>query len=197
MTDLALYLASASPRRSELLRQIGVPHEIRPVSVDETPLPEEDATRYVSRLAKCKAEALWMQLGDAERAPVLAADTAVVLDGVIFGKPEGHDEALRMLRSLSGRTHQVHTAVALFRERGLDVRISSSDVTFRPLDETEIQWYWLTGEPAGKAGGYAVQGRAAVFISRIEGSYSGVMGLPLYETWQLLSNVMRLGEVAA
>lgn len=195
MTDL--YLASASPRRSALLRQIGVPHEIRPVAVDETPLPVEDPTRYVSRLARCKAGALWMQLEDAERAPVLAADTAVVLDGVIFGKPEGPDEAFRMLRSLSGRTHQVHTAVALFRERALDVRISSSDVTFRPLDEKEIQWYWLTGEPAGKAGGYAVQGRAAVFISRIEGSYSGVMGLPLYETWQLLSNVMRLGEVAA
>jgi septum formation protein len=185
-----IYLASASPRRSELLRQIGIAHEVRPVDVDETPRAGEPPARYALRLAEEKARALWERLGPAERRPVLAADTTVALGEAILGKPADRDDAMRILGSLSGRTHQVHTAVAVLHAGGADARVSTSSVSFRALDPEEIDRYWHTGEPADKAGAYAVQGRGAVFIRYLAGSYSGVMGLPLYETWELLAPLL-------
>jgi len=190
MTEPRILLASASPRRSELLRQVGIAHEVRPVDVDESVLPGEAPSAYVLRLAEAKAAALWRQLGPGERRPVLAADTTVALEGEIFGKPGSLAEARAMLGRLSGRTHEVHTAVAVLHAGGSGARVSSSSVSLRELSREEIDWYWSTGEPADKAGGYAVQGRAAAFICHIAGSYSGIMGLPLYETWELLGPVL-------
>lgn len=181
-----IYLASASPRRSQLLDQIGVAHAVRPATVDESRHPGERPADYVTRLAREKAESLWQGLSPTERKPVLGADTTVAIDGDVLGKPEDRDDALRMLERLSGRTHQVYTAVALRHAGGCDVRLSVSEVAFRPLTLGEREAYWDTGEPADKAGGYAVQGRAAIFITRIAGSYSGIMGLPLAETAELL-----------
>jgi septum formation protein len=185
-SNLLIYLASASPRRSALLTQIGVAHRIRPVDVDERIGPGENPARYVERLAVLKAETLWGQLVESERRPVLGSDTTVAVGDEILAKPLNERDGLRMLRLLSGRTHQVYTAVALRHVAGCAARVSISDVAFRSLSEQECSAYWRSGEPAGKAGGYAVQGRAAVFIERISGSYSGIMGLPLYETGELL-----------
>jgi septum formation protein len=182
-----IYLASASPRRSALLAQIGVSHQVAPVAVDESVARAEAPETYVTRLAALKAETLWRRLTEPDRLPVLGSDTTVVVDNDILGKPADEDECVHMLQLLSGRTHQVHTAVALRGPSGSDVRLSVSEVTFRELSMTEMRGYWRTGEPADKAGGYAVQGRAAVFISRIAGSYSGIMGLPLFETAELLA----------
>ena len=184
-----LYLASASPRRSELLRQVGVAHEVRPVELDELPRPGEDPAAYVTRLAEAKARVLWSSLGAGERRPVLAADTTVALDGVVFGKPSTRAESRAMLSRLSGRTHAVHTAVALRHASGTAARMSTSHVSMREISPAEMDWYWETGEAADKAGGYAIQGRAAIFIRHLAGSYSGVMGLPLCETWELLATV--------
>lgn len=183
-----LYLASASPRRSALLTQIGLAHHIRPVDIDESSSERETPGDYVCRLAQAKASQLWQHLGasDQQHAYVLGSDTCVTLDGEIFGKPADRADGLRMLQRLSGRTHQVHTAVALRTGRGSDVSSSVSEVSFRELSTAECDAYWQTGEPADKAGGYAVQGAAAIFIARVAGSYSGIMGLPLYETAQLL-----------
>jgi septum formation protein len=192
MTEPRILLASASPRRSELLRQVGITHAIRPVDIDESVRDGEAPSAYVLRLAEAKAAALWHGLGPAERRPVLAADTTVALEGEIFGKPGSLAEARTMLGRLSGRTHEVHTAIAVLHAGGAAARLNSSSVTFRDLTRAEIDWYWHTGEPADKAGGYAVQGRAAAFISHIAGSYSGIMGLPLYETWELLAPVLGL-----
>jgi septum formation protein len=178
-----IYLASASPRRWELLQQIGVPFEVIAASVDESVRPGEAAREYVARLAAAKAQAGWRSKNDA---PVLAADTTVVLEGAILGKPAGRQEAVDMLLSLSGRTHEVLTAVALRSGHGTEARISHSSVTFRRIDSDEAAAYWDTGEPRDKAGAYAIQGGAAVFIAGLRGSYSGVMGLPLFETAQLL-----------
>jgi septum formation protein len=189
MTRPLILLASASPRRGELLRQIGVAHEARPVEIDESVKVAEAPAVYVLRLAEEKARTLWSSLPAAGRLPVLAADTTVALEGEIFGKPANREESIAMLSSLSGRTHEVHTAVALLHEGGAAARVSSSRVTMREISAPEMEWYWDTGEPADKAGGYAVQGRAAIFVSHIAGSYSGVMGLPLFETWELLSGV--------
>ena len=182
-----IYLASASPRRSELLRQIDVPHEVRPVDIDETPRAGESPAQYALRLAGEKARALWDRLPVAERRPVLAADTTVALGDEILGKPTDRDDATRILGRLSGRDHEVHTAVALLHEAGASARLSTSTVGFRHITAAEFDWYWRTGEPADKAGAYAVQGRGAIFIRHLAGSYSGVMGLPLYETWELLA----------
>jgi septum formation protein len=182
-----IYLASASPRRSALLAQIGVAHRVEPVAVDESVASAEAPASYVTRLAALKAETLWRRLTEPDRLPVLGSDTTVVVDDRILGKPADEDECVRMLQLLSGRTHQVHTAVALRSAAGSDVRLSVSEVTFRELSMAEMRGYWRTGEPADKAGGYAVQGRAAIFISRIAGSYSGIMGLPLFETAELLA----------
>ncbi len=178
-----IYLASQSPRRSELLSQIGVCHEILPVDIDETPRTDETPEDYVQRMALSKARA-----GRALRAdrPVLGSDTAVVLDGRILGKPKDRDDGMAMLVALSGRTHRVLTGVALVDARGDHYRLSDNQVGFRGLSDAEIAAYWHTGEPADKAGGYAVQGLGAIFVNHLSGSYSGVMGLPLYETAELL-----------
>lgn len=187
-----IYLASASPRRSELLRQIDVAHEVRPVDIDETPRGDETPARYALRLAEQKARALWERLPPALRKPVLAADTTVALGDEILGKPADRDDATRILGRLSGRDHEVHTAVALLHEGGADARVSTSVVSFRRITEAEVDWYWGTGEPADKAGAYAVQGHGAIFVRHLSGSYSGVMGLPLYETWELLAPLVGL-----
>ena len=181
-----IYLASGSPRRRELLQQIGVSFRVVATAVDEAVRLAETAPAYVLRLAAAKADAGWGRSRDATDVPVLAADTAVVLDGKILGKPADQQDGEGMLRKLSGRTHEVLTAVALRTANGLQSRISRSEVTFRSIAADEAQAYWETGEPSDKAGAYAIQGRAAIFIADLRGSYSGVMGLPLFETAELL-----------
>lgn len=183
-----VYLASGSPRRRELLQQIGVSFRVMGTAVDEAVLPGEAPQAYVERLAAAKADAGWERNRDATDVPVLAADTAVVLDGMILGKPADRQDAESMLHRLSGRTHEVLTAIALRTAAGLQSRISRSEVTFRTLAAGEVQAYWNTGEARDKAGAYAIQGRAAIFIADLRGSFSGVMGLPLFETAELLSN---------
>ena len=193
-----LYLASQSPRRLELLRQVGLEPTVLPlrassgrVDVDETPLPEEPAQDYVLRLARLKAE----RGGVAQEGrglphwPILAADTTVTIDGRILGKPADADEAAAMLRRYSGRTHTVLTAVAAAHLGQVQVALSESLVTFKSLSEAEIDAYIASREAFDKAGGYGIQGRAALFIEHLSGSYSGVMGLPLYETSELLKSV--------
>jgi septum formation protein len=180
-----VYLASGSPRRRELLTQIGVPFEVLKVSVDEALVPGEAPESYVARLAKAKAACGW-ELCRASAAAVLAADTTVILDGRILVKPADRRDGERMLLELSGHTHEVLTAVALAMPNGVESRLSRSEVTFRAITAAEAHDYWETGEPHDKAGGYAIQGRAAVFVADLRGSYSGVMGLPLYETAELL-----------
>lgn len=184
-----IYLASASPRRSALLDQIGVTHRVHAVAIDETTQGGEAPERYVRRLAVLKAETLWHKLAAPQRQPVLGADTAVVLDDAILGKPRDEQDCLRMLTLLSARTHQVFTAVALRGSDGCESRVNVSEVTFRKMTDDEMRDYWRSGEPADKAGGYAVQGRAALFIEHIAGSYSGIMGLPLFETGELLAAI--------
>jgi len=181
-----LHLASGSPRRRELLAQIGVPFVTLIASIDETALPGEPAERYVERLAREKALAGLAVLNGGEGAVVLGADTSVVLDGRILGKPESRAEALATLAALSGREHQVLTAVALAGVEHVESRVVASRVRFRALRPGEAEAYWDTGEPHDKAGSYGIQGLAAVFVSQIEGSYSAVVGLPLCETAQLL-----------
>ncbi len=179
-----IILASASPRRKELLDQIQVAYRVYPVDLDETPLPNEMPLDYVQRLAAEKSVACVAQLGD--NLPVLAADTAVVMDGLIMGKPKDRDDALTMLRLLSGKMHRVYSAVSL-RGREHGQAVSITEVTFRSLTECEIEAYWQSGEPADKAGSYAIQGLGGVFVESINGSFSGVVGLPLFETAELLS----------
>ena len=184
MSSEYLLLASASPRRAALLDQIGVRYCVRAVSVCEDPLPDEDAPALARRLALVKARKAWDETGGTTH--VLAADTVVALDNSLLGKPAGRAEALDMLARLSGRAHDVHTAVALIGPAGAQVELSSTRVTMRATTPAERAAYWATGEPADKAGAYAIQGRAAVFVERLDGSYSGVMGLPLFETARLL-----------
>ena len=186
MSQDFVYLASGSPRRRELLQQIGVPFRVVGTAIDEAVLPDEAPLQYVARLAAAKAEAGWERSRDFAHAPVLAADTAVVLDGRILGKPTDCQDAEGMLRQLSGRTHEVFTAIALRTANGLQSRISRSEVTFRSIAAAEARGYWETGEPSDKAGAYAIQGLGAIFIADLRGSYSGVMGLPLFETAELL-----------
>jgi septum formation protein len=180
-----VFLASASPRRRALLTQIGIGYTLLHAEVDEALLPDEPAGDYVRRVALEKVRAGRRLLSGAAGSPVLGADTAVVVDGRIMGKPRDRDEGIDMLLTLSGRSHQVLSAVALSAGREA-VRVSESRVSFRTLTQAQCAAYWDTGEPHDKAGGYAIQGRAAVFVSRLEGSYSGVMGLPVYETAELL-----------
>lgn len=184
-TPAFLYLASASPRRSELLRQLGIEIRVTPTEVDEAIRPGEAADAYVTRLALEKSRAALRTL-EAADAPVLAADTAVVVDGLILGKPRDAADAMRMLNLLSGRGHEVLTSVAVCDSARESVVVNRTDVRFRSLEPDEIAAYWQSGEPAGKAGGYAIQGMGAIFIEEIRGSYSGVMGLPLFETARLL-----------
>ncbi len=188
MTYAPIVLASRSPRRSQLLRQIGVPHEVLAADFDEERLEGEPPRAYVQRLAGDKALHALSVAGTAAGRPLLTADTIVVLGGEIFTKPGDEAECQRMLAALSGRTHEVMTAVALHSGGSLHRDLSVSQVTFRPISTREGRAYWRSGEPADKAGGYAVQGLGAIFIERIEGSYSGVMGLPLYETARLLES---------
>lgn len=185
---LKLYLASGSPRRRELLAQIGVSFTVLACAVDESVLPGELPNIYVERLALAKAQAGLAMLDPDAGGCVLGADTSVVLDGVILGKPADRNESLQMLQALSGREHQVLTAVALATQEGCESRLVVSRVGFRDITETEIQAYWETGEPADKAGGYAIQGLAAIFVRHLHGSYSAVVGLPLCETAELLAS---------
>ena len=201
MTSLPIYLASRSPRRQELLRQIDVEFELlglrsapgRHRDVVEETRDGEPPLHYVERIARTKAQVGWQRMEQRKLAPlpVLGADTEVVLDGVIFGKPADEDAALAMLSKLSGRTHDVITVVALRWHDDVEIAISVSAVTLRPLTSGEIERYVATGEPFDKAGGYAIQGRAAAFIARLDGSFSGVMGLPLAETADLLARTGR------
>jgi septum formation protein len=182
-----VYLASASPRRSELLRQIGVPFEVRPAEIVETQADGEAADAYVLRLATEKADAVWRRVPAPERRPVLAADTAVVLEQRVLGKPADEVEAEAMLAALSGRTHRVLTAVALRCGDTTQTLLSRSEVRFRATTAEERDAYCRSGEPLDKAGGYGIQGRAAMFVEYLAGSYSGVVGLPLFETAALLA----------
>ncbi len=199
MTAPAVYLASKSPRREELLRQLGVDFTAlrlrestgRERDIIEVARDAEPARHYVERLARTKATVGWhrmLQRGLAPR-PVLGADTEVVLEDRIFGKPKDDADAVRMLTLLSGRTHQVLTAVAICWEGSTVAEISTSSVTFRTLERSEIDRYVDTKEPLDKAGGYAIQGRAATFVQRIDGSHSGIMGLPLFETATALAGI--------
>jgi len=194
--DRGIYLASRSPRRRELLTQIGVRYHLllfreRPgerTEVNEDPREGEAPDVYVERMARAKAEAGWKRMlqRNLPIAPVLAADTTVALEGRIFGKPVDRAEAAKMLKELSGRSHEVLTAIALTNGERLDSALSRSEVHFRKMTAAEIEDYVATGEADDKAGAYAIQGRAARFISELRGSYSGVMGLPLYETARML-----------
>jgi len=187
MTSATLYLASASPRRREILQQLGLDFVALPQDIDERRLPGESPAAYVERLALAKAMAALAALPDPAGALCLGSDTTVVCNGEIFEKPADAADAGRILRVLSGRTHQVLTAVALAAAGGSEVLLSASAVTFRELKDTEITAYWATGEPADKAGAYGIQGLGAMFITGIEGSYSGIMGLPVAETVALLA----------
>ena len=195
----SVYLASKSPRRQELLRQIGVDFTPllmreaagRPRDIVEVPRADEAPLEYVKRLARAKASVGWDVMGRRGLAPkpMLGADTEVVQDGTVLGKPSDAAGAVEMLRRLSGQTHQVSTAVAVRWDKEININVSSSRVSFRALTDDEIERYVATGEPFDKAGAYAIQGRGAAFVSHLEGSYSGVMGLPLFETAELLAKM--------
>lgn len=186
-----IVLASSSPRRRDLLQQIGIPFEIIPAHIDERGHPHETAMDFVQRMAREKACEIWDNFNSTDSTDssqhrcVLAADTVVVIEDQILGKPVDEEDAFRMLRLLSRRTHQVLSAVALF-DGTLHTALSVNEVSFRTVSEVEMKAYWATGEPVDKAGAYGIQGYAAIFISHLEGSYSGVMGLPLFETATLL-----------
>jgi len=186
-----LYLASGSPRRRELLTQIGVPFTSLSAQIDETPLPNEAPTTYVERLARGKAEAglALLALSEEGSSPcVLGADTAVVLEGKILGKPVDQADALAMLNALSNREHEVLTAIAVINNQRCETRVVRSLVRFRSIQVEEAKAYWASGEPHDKAGGYAIQGLAAIFVADLRGSYSAVVGLPLCETAELLGH---------
>jgi septum formation protein len=184
-----IYLASRSPRRGEILRQIGVDFEVLPSDIDEGVLSEETPEHYVLRLAQEKAQACAHAIlrRGLHAMPLLAADTTVCVDDDILGKPENDEHAAAMLRMMSGLWHTTHTGVAVAEGDRIEVLLSSTQVEMKMLTEAEIAAYVASGEPNGKAGGYGIQGLAGSFISRIEGSYSGVMGLPIFETVQLLN----------
>jgi len=186
-TGPQLILASGSPRRRELLHQIGVAHAVQVADVDERQLPGEDPADCAARLAVAKARAVHAATPARAALPVLGADTLVVQDGVTLGKPRDRADALDMLQRLSGRAHRVLSAVALVTAAGVATRLSDSEVRFRCLTPAECAAYWDTGEPRDKAGAYAIQGLGAVFVAALNGSYSGVMGLPLFETAELLA----------
>lgn len=201
MSRPRLYLASASPRRRELLAQLKLEVLLLPQQVDETPRAGEAPDDCALRLAAGKARAALADPGYRLDLPVLAADTVVVCDGQLLGKPKSLEDAASMLRLLSGRQHQVLTAVAIADRQHLETVCVSTSVSFRQLGDEEVFAYWHSGEPQDKAGAYAIQGLGALFVSRIEGSYTNVVGLPLYETVQLLTafgldSVTLLGEAS-
>ncbi len=193
-----IYLASRSPRRRELLKQIGVAFDVlllredpaRGEDIDERVMEGEAPQDYVTRIARAKAELGWVRVLQRRLRPnpVLGADTSVVIDGEVLGKPEGRQDAERMLAKLSGRSHQVLSAVALCYRELVELRLSATTVEFRAMTEQEIRRYVATGEPLDKAGAYAIQGRGAAFVRSISGSYSGVMGLPLFEMVELMQH---------
>jgi len=199
MTAPQIHLASKSPRRQQLLRQLGIDFDVlklreaagRDRDIVEGARDAEPPLHYVERMARTKVGAGWQRMYQRKlpERPVLSADTEVVLDGVIFGKPKDADDAKRMLKALSGQTHQVMTAVAVRWHDRTEFELSVSSVSFRQLTDEEIDHYVATGEPDDKAGAYAIQGKAAAFITRIDGSFSGVVGLPLAETAELLARV--------
>ncbi len=178
-----LHLASTSPRRAEILAALGVPYSAAGVDLDETPLAGESPDKMVLRLAREKAVAARLT----HSLPVLAADTVVVVDGSVFGKPLDQDDALAMLARLSGRSHQVMTGVAMLWDAGVQTVLSVTEVRFREIGPDEALAYWQSGEPRGKAGAYAIQGLGGVFVENVQGSYSGVVGLPVFETAELLA----------
>lgn len=181
-----IILASASPRRAELLRAAGIDFDVRPADIDEALRPGEAPGDYVSRLAEAKARAVHERDGNRT---VLAADTAVVVDGQILGKPMDEADAKRMLRMIGGRTHEVLTAVSIFHPGEIvDTRTDVTTVEFADLSDADIEWYVASGEPMDKAGAYAVQGLASRFVTRVEGSYSNVVGLPIALVYQMLTN---------
>jgi septum formation protein len=197
--ERGIYLASRSPRRRELLSQIGVRYHLllfrdrvgEQADVDETTLSNEAPAAYVERMARAKAEAGWRRMlqRNLPIAPVLAADTTVAFEGRIFGKPANREQAEQFLGTLSGKRHEVLTAVALKNHEQLEFALSTSEVLFKTLSRDEIAQYVAAGESDDKAGAYGIQGRAARFVVELRGSYSGVMGLPLYETSQLLEKL--------
>lgn len=184
MSVCDLILASASPRRSEILKQIGVHFIVDPANIEEICFSGESATQFVTRMALEKARAVCLNRSD--NIPVLGADTIVTIGSKIFGKPKNIDDAWTMLSALSGNSHQVLTSVAIDNGSKYAVLVSKTVVKFRTISYPEYLTYWRTGEPQGKAGAYAIQGYGAVFVERIEGSYSGVVGLPIAETAKLL-----------
>ena len=184
-------LASASPRRKELLEQVNVEFDVYPANIDESQHPNEHIDQYVQRVAIAKAQYILNQFPDAI---VIAADTTVGIDQHILTKPNDEDDALRMWRLLSGRSHQVKTTVVIANKYKIFHDTVSTLVYFKVLDETEMRQYWQTGEPCDKAAGYAIQGRAGAWVTRIEGSYSNVVGLPLYETVQMLQQALAQAE---
>lgn len=188
----SIYLASGSPRRRELLAQIGVNFEVLPIDIDESVRDDESAEVYVKRVAIDKAQAGLSRLEQQNlpERPVLAADTTVIVDKQILGKPADAQQAREFLQKLSGRQHQVLSGVALATDKNVSMRSQLNQVRFAKLSDTEIDWYVGTGEGLDKAGAYAVQGLAAQFIVHIDGSYSGIMGLPLFETRQLLQEIL-------
>ena len=198
-SDNQIYLASRSPRRRELLRQIGVKFNLllmretlgRPIDIDEQPLVNETPTDYVYRIVQFKASEGWKRILQRKfhQLPVLVADTIITLDGCILGKPKDIVQAEEMLKTLSGRSHQVLTAIGIGIKDKIQVRLSTSTVRFREISEREIRKYLAQNNVLDKAGAYAIQGMAAAFIADMSGSYSGVMGLPLYETAQLLEEI--------
>jgi septum formation protein len=197
--ERGIYLASRSPRRRELLSQIGVRYHLllfrervgEKPDVDESVLPGEAPAAYVERMARAKADTGWRRMlqRNLPPAPVLAADTTVALDGRIYGKPENRPEAEEILAALAGKRHEVLTAVALKNQDWIEVALSTSEVTLKALSKDDIAQYVASGEGDDKAGAYGIQGRAARFVVEIRGSYSGIMGLPLYETGQLIDRL--------
>ena len=185
---MTLYLASTSPRRRELLSQADIKFSVLDIAIDETQRANELPTAYVERLAKEKAEAGYQSIQDDNNAIVLAADTIVVLEDDILGKPSNQTEAHEMLRALSGRSHVVMTAFAIKTDELIRVQRVNTTVFFRAITSKEIDWYWRTGEQLDKAGGYGIQGKGGVFVSNISGSYSTVVGLPLAEVVVALQN---------
>lgn len=183
---LELVLASASPRRLNLLRALSLKCTVLPQDIDESPFPAEKPTKLVKRLALAKAKSAYATLSETDHRLVLGSDTIVVCDDQILGKPQNKSDGLAMLRLLSGRTHQVLTAVALMNHDKQAETMSLTEVSFTTLSDDEIEAYWESGEPLGKAGAYGVQGLGAMFVNKIQGSYSGVVGLPIFETVDLL-----------
>lgn len=184
---MTIILASASPRRAELLQQIGLEHVVSPSDIDESVLEGELVDEYVQRMANTKA--LVANKAANPEDVIIAADTTVSIDGLILGKPKDELDCLNMLASLSGRVHTVHTAVVVSQSEFIGRALSTNEVSFRHIAPQEAKNYWLTGEPKDKAGSYAIQGLGGVFVDRLVGSYSGVVGLPIFELTQLLKQI--------